>query len=58
MLRCNILHPVLQMREINDATLAFQERLNSLWEEYRRLFDRMAATAAVSVHGLTLWFLH
>jgi hypothetical protein len=37
-----------QMKDINDATLAFQERLNSLWEEYRTLFDRMAGTAAVS----------
>lgn len=35
------------MHEINSAALAFQQQLNTLWEEYRQLYDRVAAAAAV-----------
>ncbi|KAL4425723.1 hypothetical protein ABPG75_009739 [Micractinium tetrahymenae] len=35
-----------KMREIDSAALAFQQQLNTLWEEYRLLYDRVAASAA------------
>lgn len=38
----------VQMREIDGATLAFQQHLNALWEEYRGLHDQVATAATVS----------
>ena len=35
------------MREIDGAALAFQQKLNGLWEEYRALYDRVEAAADV-----------
>ncbi|KAL4859907.1 Mannan endo-1 [Chlorella vulgaris] len=39
-----------KMREIDGATLAFQQHLNALWEEYRGLHDQVA-TAATEVEA-------
>jgi len=39
------------MREIDAASLAFQQQLNTLWEEYRLLYDRVSDAGAVSVAG-------
>lgn len=36
-----------QMREIDSAALAFQMRLNELWEEYRTVYDQISAAATV-----------